>query len=161
MVNPRAQQPDLPDAQWIALLGHAPDVLAQSRHEVDQQTLGALARCDSRPQIAAFERHRLLVEAKAGFVFVGPMAAIAVLGEDRLDVFGEIHLARSGGWQFGDIDLGSVTGGWNGKDREREDKQRRSEGAKKRDAGGSPSLRVLASSLFKCGFQRGLHNDDT
>jgi len=100
LINPRAQETNLFGGQRVALLRHPGQIRFQSGDCVDEQALGAFSCNKRRTRFAALECGRLLVEPQVVFLLLRAMTLVAVVGEDRLDVFDEINLPINGRRQF-------------------------------------------------------------
>src|ERR1051326_187187 len=100
LVNPGAEQTDLFTGERVALLGHAGQVLFASGHGLDEEALRAVARHEEGSGVAAFEGSGFLIEAEAGLLFFRAVTFVTSVGQDRLDVFGEINFADGGCRRF-------------------------------------------------------------
>ena len=91
LINPRAQQSDLPGGQRITLLRHL-HVRHETGDEVNERAVRAVLRFDGRRVIfSALERGFAVVQAKAAPLFVRAVAGLAGPLEDGANVFREIH----------------------------------------------------------------------
>ncbi len=89
LVEPGPQQLDLPLRQATSLGRHGSRRVVVD-HARDQLALAGPAGLDRWPRIAAGQGVRFAVEPQAGFPLLGPVALVAVVGQDRPDVAGEI-----------------------------------------------------------------------
>ena len=94
LINPRAHQADLLVRQRIFLLRHRHEVGMHVRQHLDQDARGAVAHDDGGTMVAALEDVCAIVCAKPRLLFLRAVAIVATLGEQRLQVLGEIHNAR-------------------------------------------------------------------
>ena len=98
-------QSDLFDAEAPALFRHYV-LWVESGDQMNHAALGALAGNEDRSVFATLERGFLEIPAQVRFRALPAVAAVAVLREERLDVFGEVHRASSRGREFGEVHLG-------------------------------------------------------
>src|SRR5262249_43982892 len=68
---------------------------------LDEQALATLAGDESRARVATAEGGRRRVETQAGALFLGAVAGVAVLGQERFDVAQGVHRLRPrlAGWE--------------------------------------------------------------
>src|SRR5687767_15607789 len=90
LVDPCAQEPDLLSRETVALLRHD-FVLNKSRHEMNQRAVRAFIWNDGQARITPGQRLFLYVETEFSLLLLRPMAGIAVLNEQRLNVFLKIN----------------------------------------------------------------------
>ena len=105
LIDPGADQADLFGRQPLAFLRHhfACDRPGDELHE---HTLGAFAGNNRRTEIAADEGNILRVETEPRFLPQRSVASITAIGKDGLDILREIHRARGGRRQLGQVNIG-------------------------------------------------------
>ena len=76
---------------------------------LDEDAVRALAGLDGfcAEVVSALQGAGPLVEPKSGLLFLRPVAGVTVVGENRLDIFREIHWARGGGRKLAGVEFGS------------------------------------------------------
>src|SRR5262245_7097998 len=89
--DPRFKGVDLVRAESSAFRRHDAAVGRCPGNECEQKAVGWFAGDDGRPTVAAAENSCGTVEPKAVFLLVGAVTRNAVLGEDRLNVAGEVR----------------------------------------------------------------------
>jgi len=93
LIDPRTQQPDLLRVPVRTFLWHH-EIFVQTRHRLNDQTLGALADDRAGPRVAAAQKRLARLERKAALVLSFCVAFDARGLEKRLDVADEIDGAR-------------------------------------------------------------------
>ncbi len=102
LVDPGAQAADLLVGQLLAFPGHHV-VRVEAANQFDQEAFLTLARRHRGAGLAARKEGFAGVEPEVAFGTASPVALDAARLEDRLDVLGEINLARRGRGQFGGL----------------------------------------------------------
>ncbi len=94
LIDPRGQFGDLRGSESGAFRRHA-HFFVVSADEVDQLAGRGVARDDVRfVKLTAFESGLANIKPQSRFLLLRPVAIVAVLGKDRLDVANEIHGLR-------------------------------------------------------------------
>ena len=99
LVDPGAEEADLLCGQALTFFRHHLFGI-DAGDKLNEQALGALAGEDGGTELTAFQGDGFGIESKFGFLFAGTVAAVATVGEDRLNLFNEVNLPGSRWRQF-------------------------------------------------------------